>query len=103
MRAGEIDVFKVEGRDILIVHRAIQVHEKDNGHIKFLTGDNNAVDDRGLYKEGQNWLKKKDTVERARGFSPLAVTVTIVMNDGAEFKYALVAAMGTYVLLKCES
>ncbi|PNI69820.1 SEC11C isoform 2 [Pan troglodytes] len=68
IRAGEIVVFKVEGRDIPIVHRVIKVHEKDNGDIKFLTkGDNNEVDDRGLYKEGQNWLEKKDVVGRARG------------------------------------
>ena len=41
---------------------------RDNGDIKFLTkGDNNEVDDRGLYKEGQNWLEKKDVVGRARG------------------------------------
>ncbi|CAJ0945694.1 unnamed protein product, partial [Ranitomeya imitator] len=89
IRAGEIVVFKVEGRDIPIVHRVIKVHEKviieggkenflcsvkfgayfgENGDIKFLTkGDNNEVDDRGLYKEGQNWLEKKDVVGRARG------------------------------------
>lgn len=54
LRAGETVVFKVEGRDILIVHRAIKIHGKDNGDIKFLTeGDNNVVD-RSLYKEGQN-------------------------------------------------
>lgn len=41
---------------------------RGNGNIKFLTkGDNNEVDDRGLYKEGQNWLEKKDVVGRARG------------------------------------
>ncbi|XP_029806603.1 signal peptidase complex catalytic subunit SEC11A isoform X2 [Suricata suricatta] len=41
---------------------------RQNGHIKFLTkGDNNAVDDRGLYKQGQHWLEKKDVVGRARG------------------------------------
>ena len=34
IRAGEIVVFKVEGRDIPIVHRVIKVHEKDNGDIK---------------------------------------------------------------------
>lgn len=28
IRAGEIVVFKIEGRDIPIVHRVIKVHEK---------------------------------------------------------------------------
>uniref|UniRef100_A0A8C5LLZ4 Signal peptidase complex catalytic subunit SEC11 n=1 Tax=Leptobrachium leishanense TaxID=445787 RepID=A0A8C5LLZ4_9ANUR len=87
IRAGEIVVFKVEGRDIPIVHRVIKVHEKDSGDIKFLTkGDNNEVDDRGLYKEGQNWLEKKDVVGRARGFLPYVGMVTIVMNDYPKFK-----------------
>lgn len=44
------------------------VFTRQNGDIKFLTkGDNNAVDDRGLYKQGQHWLEKKDVVGRARG------------------------------------
>ena len=104
IRAGEIVVFKVEGRDIPIVHRVIKIHEKENGNIKFLTkGDNNEVDDRGLYKEGQNWLEKKDVVGRARGFLPYVGMVTIIMNDYPKFKYALLAVMGAYVLLKRES
>ena len=87
IRAGEIVVFKVEGRDIPIVHRVIKVHEKDKGDIKFLTkGDNNEVNDRGLYKEGQNWLKKKDVVGRARGFLPYAGMVTIIVNNYPKFK-----------------
>jgi len=37
--------------------------------MKFLTkGDNNQVDDRGLYAPGQLWLEKKDVVGRAKGF-----------------------------------
>ncbi|XP_029411822.1 signal peptidase complex catalytic subunit SEC11A isoform X2 [Nannospalax galili] len=69
IRVGEIVVFRIEGREIPIVHRVLKIHEKQNGHIKFLTkGDNNAVDDRGLYKQGQHWLEKKDVVGRARGY-----------------------------------
>ncbi|XP_018428947.1 PREDICTED: signal peptidase complex catalytic subunit SEC11C-like isoform X1 [Nanorana parkeri] len=108
IRGGEIVVFKVDGRDIPIVHRVIKVHEKMFSHlkenIKFLTkGDNNEVDDRGLYKEGQNWLEKKDVVGRARGFLPYVGMVTIVMNDYPKFKYAVLAIMGAFVLVKRES
>ena len=40
--------------------------------MKFLTkGDNNQVDDRGLYAPNQLWLQKKDVVGRARGFVPV--------------------------------
>ncbi len=42
---------------------------RDDGYVKFLTkGDNNQVDDRGLYSPGQLWLEKKDVVGRARGY-----------------------------------
>jgi signal peptidase len=38
--------------------------------VKFLTkGDNNQVDDRGLYAPGQLWLEKKDVIGRARGYT----------------------------------
>lgn len=41
---------------------------REDGTVKFLTkGDNNSVDDRGLYAQGQLWLEKKDVVGRARG------------------------------------
>ncbi len=44
---------------------------RENGTVKFLTkGDNNSVDDRGLYAPGQLWLTKKDIVGRARGLLP---------------------------------
>jgi signal peptidase len=88
IRAGDIVVFRIEGRDIPIVHRVLKVHEKyvwhfnsskkkkissndrDDGYVKFLTkGDNNQVDDRGLYAPGQLWLEKKDVIGRARGYT----------------------------------
>lgn len=44
IRTGDITVFRIEGRDIPIVHRVIKVHEQQNGTVKFLTkGDNNHV------------------------------------------------------------
>lgn len=58
-----------------------------NGTVKFLTkGDNNSVDDRGLYAPGQLWLTKNDVVGRARGFLPYVGMVTILMNEYPKFK-----------------
>ena len=58
-----------------------------NGTVKFLTkGDNNSVDDLGLYAPGQLWLTKKDVVGRARGFLPYVGMVTIYMNEYPKFK-----------------
>lgn len=55
--------------------------------MKFLTkGDNNNVDDRGLYAPGQLWLTKKDVVGRARGFLPYVGIITIFMNEYPKIK-----------------
>lgn len=103
IRAGEIVVFKIEGREIPIVHRVIKVHEKEDGYVKFLTkGDNNNVDDRGLYAPGQLWLEKKDVVGRANGFLPYIGIVTILMNDYPKIKYLILAALGFFVLIHRE-
>nr|XP_039270798.1 signal peptidase complex catalytic subunit SEC11A-like [Styela clava] len=103
IRAGEIVVFKIEGRDIPIVHRTIKVHEREDGKVKFLTkGDNNSVDDRGLYKPGQLWVERKDVVGRARGFVPYVGIVTILMNDYPKLKYAVLALLGMFVLVHRE-
>ncbi|XP_002740539.1 signal peptidase complex catalytic subunit SEC11A [Saccoglossus kowalevskii] len=103
VRVGEIVVFKIEGREIPIVHRVIKLHQKETGEIKFLTkGDNNSVDDRGLYAPGQLWLQRKDVVGRARGFVPYVGMVTILMNDYPKFKYLILACLGLFVLIHRE-
>ncbi|XP_058798550.1 signal peptidase complex catalytic subunit SEC11C isoform X2 [Phymastichus coffea] len=105
IKVGEIVVFKVEGRDIPIVHRVMKLHVKADGNntVKFLTkGDNNSVDDRGLYARGQLWLTQNDVVGRARGFLPYVGMITIYMNEYPKFKYAILACLGVYVLLHRE-
>uniref|UniRef100_A0A2K5LXE4 Signal peptidase complex catalytic subunit SEC11 n=1 Tax=Cercocebus atys TaxID=9531 RepID=A0A2K5LXE4_CERAT len=65
IQVGETAVLRIEGRKIPIVHRVLKIHEKQNGHLKFLTkGVNNAVDAPGLYKQEQHSLEKKDVVGR---------------------------------------
>jgi len=106
LETGEIVVFKIEGRDIPIVHRVLKVHQgdqNDNSSLKFLTkGDNNNVDDRGLYAQGQSWLQKKDMVGKARGFVPQVGIVTILMNDFPHLKYAVLSVLGIFVLFNRE-
>ena len=99
VRAGEVVVFKIHGRDIPIVHRVLHVHEKNDGEQEFLTkGDNNRVDDRGLNNPGQLWLNRKDIMGRARGALPYVGMITISLNEHPYFKYGLVAIMGLFVL-----
>lgn len=104
VRVGDITVFKVEGREIPIVHRVIKVHEKTAENTKILTkGDNNQVDDRGLYAPGQLWLSRSDVVGRTKGLLPYVGMVTIIMNDYPKLKYAVLAFLGLFVLLHKEN
>jgi len=42
---------------------------RDDGRTEILTkGDNNPVDDRGLYNPGQLWLEPSDIMGRAKGY-----------------------------------
>jgi signal peptidase len=104
IRVGEILVFKVTGRDIPIVHRVMKLHQANGtDDLKFLTkGDNNYVDDRGLYAPGQLWLRPTDVVGRARAFIPHIGIVTILMNDYPAAKYLLLGVLGLFVLLHRE-
>lgn len=96
IRAGEIVVFNVEGRDIPIVHRVIEVHERQNtGEGYVLTkGDNNLQDDRQLYASGQDWLQRHHVVGRAVGFLPYFGWVTLIMKEKPLVKYILIGALG---------
>lgn len=91
---------------IIGVHRfklLIYFRGDQNNTVKFLTkGDNNSVDDRGLYAPGQLWLTHKDVVGRARGFLPYVGMVTIYMNEYPKFKYAVLVCLGLYVLVHRE-
>ena len=102
-RAGDIVVFKVADRDIPIVHRVIKVHEKESGEVDLLTkGDNNRVDDRGLYAPGQRWLEREDILGKAVGTLRYVGMVTIALNDYPVLKYVLVGMMGLFVLTSKE-
>ncbi|KAJ6700969.1 SIGNAL PEPTIDASE COMPLEX CATALYTIC SUBUNIT SEC11 [Salix koriyanagi] len=100
IRAGEIVVFNIDGREIPIVHRVIKVHERqDTGEVDVLTkGDNNYGDDRLLYAEGQLWLQRHHIMGRAVGFLPYVGWVTIIMTEKPIIKYILIGALGLLVI-----
>ncbi|XP_059635086.1 uncharacterized protein LOC132277287 [Cornus florida] len=104
IRAGEIVVFNVDGREIPIVHRVIQVHERqDTGAVDVLTkGDNNFGDDRVLYNHGQLWLHQDHIMGRAVGFLPYVGWVTIIMTEKPIIKYILIGALGILVITSKE-
>jgi len=95
---GETVVFKIPGREIPIVHRILEVHEREDGHQDILTkGDNNDGFDRPLYS-GQTWIRKDQILGRARGLLPHVGHLTIIMSEFPIFKYVLLGVMGFFVL-----
>ncbi|KAG9306869.1 hypothetical protein G9A89_002538 [Geosiphon pyriformis] len=104
VRVGDICVFKIPGREVPIVHRVIKLHdERDTGKQFILTkGDNNQVDDRGLYNPGQLWIHKEDIVGKVSGFLPYVGMVTILMNDYPQLKWVLIGGLGLWVLVNRE-
>jgi signal peptidase len=132
IRAGEIVVFNLDGRDVPIVHRVLKVHErrrkeKEGGgekgervsvasvpaglppippplpHSDLLTkGDNNYGDDRLLYNPGQEWLHRRHVMGRAVGYLPHVGMVTIWMNDHPWLKYGLIGVLGLLVVTSKE-
>mmetsp|Transcript_3699 Transcript_3699/g.8345 ORF Transcript_3699/g.8345 Transcript_3699/m.8345 type:complete len:185 (-) Transcript_3699:213-767(-) len=100
---GDVVVFKIKDRDIPIVHRIMKVHTKPDDTVELLTkGDNNRVDDRGLYAPGQLWLKREDILGKAVGTLRYVGMVTIALNDYPVLKYVLVGMMGLFVLTSKE-
>lgn len=104
IRAGEIVVFNVDGREIPIVHRVIKVHERqDTGEVDVLTkGDNNYGDDRLLYAQGQLWLQRHHIMGRAVGFLPYVGWVTIIMTEKPIIKYILIGALALLAITSKE-
>lgn len=113
IRVGEIVVFKIKDRDIPIVHRVMKVHEKEDGQVRsgrsmgvsltddcqvevLTKGDNNRVDDRGLYAPGQLWLKREDILGRAKGTLRYLGMVTIILNDYPVLKYVLIGKLFSF-------
>jgi len=97
---GDVVVFQIEGRDIPIVHRTMNVHENFDGKVSLLTkGDNNQVDDRGLYTHKQLFIGRKEVMGRAQGFLPYVGMITIWLNDYQWLKYILIGSMGFFVVI----
>ena len=110
IQAGDVVVFRIEGRDIPIVHRVLRVHAAtsnsttDGGDVLYLLtkGDNNYVDDRGLYAPGQLYLERRNLMGKAVGFLPHLGIVTILMNDFPMLKFVLIGGLGLLVITSRE-
>jgi len=96
---GDIVVYKVPNQVIPIVHRVIGIQPLDNGdYIAITKGDNNPVNDRGLYGKGDLWLNKDHILGRIRMFCPYVGMATIILNDYPSLKWTILIIMGIFVL-----
>ncbi|KAJ3115222.1 Signal peptidase complex catalytic subunit S11C [Phlyctochytrium bullatum] len=104
IKVGDICVFKIENKPVPIVHRVLEVHNRDNDGKQFLLtkGDHNHVDDRGLYNPHQMWINKEHVVGKVRGFLPYVGMITIILNDYPQLKVLLLVVLGLFVLLSKE-
>ncbi|CAE6971665.1 Sec11a [Symbiodinium sp. CCMP2592] len=93
-RAGDEVVYQVPGRDVLVAHRVANVHEEPDGTLALLTkGDDNVVNDRGLYPQGQLFLTRPEIVGRVSAYLPYLGILILMLNDYLYLKYWLFFSM----------
>ena len=67
---------------------------------KFLSkGDNNPVDDRGLYPRGTMYLDESYVVGHVFATIPYSGFITLLLNDYPIFKYTVIGLMFVSVLI----
>lgn len=99
---GDIPVFHIKSETIPIVHRLMYKQDMkydDRKYYLLTKGDNNPVDDRGLYPRGQLWIHKHDLLGFIEAYCPYVGYVTILMNDYPLLKYCVLGILGITVLL----
>ncbi|KAI9178766.1 Signal peptidase complex catalytic subunit [Blastocladiella emersonii ATCC 22665] len=107
LNVGEIIVYKLDGKEIPIVHRITRTHYDADAKEQFVLtkGDNNQADDRGIFNEvkrGKLWLKQEEVVGVVSGYAPKAGYVTILMNDNPKLKIVLLGGLALFALLTRE-
>ncbi|KAL6071647.1 Signal peptidase complex catalytic subunit S11C, variant 2 [Balamuthia mandrillaris] len=109
LTVGDIVVFKIPTKEIPVVHRVVNVHqrtEKGNEILEALTkGDNNELDDWKalIYTPDMRWVERQHLIGKVHGFLPYVGYITIVMNEFPPLKYLLLCVMAFFVIMKRES
>ena len=103
IEVGEIVVYKLDGRDIPIVHRVHRVHVDEKNETYILTkGDNNPQDDRSLYNQGQEWIHVRNLMGRSRAYLPYVGMLTIWMTETPAFKFIVIGLLAFFVITNKE-
>ncbi|OLL24482.1 Signal peptidase complex catalytic subunit SEC11 [Neolecta irregularis DAH-3] len=116
VNVGDIVVYNVKERSIPIVHRVLQSFVSNTTQKILTKGDNNQVDDVGLYARGQTHLDRDEhIIGVAKGFIPYIGMVTILvsplgpdtnaegqLNDFPWIKYCMLAILGGMAIFQRE-
>ncbi|EJW02096.1 signal peptidase I [Edhazardia aedis USNM 41457] len=91
---GDITVFQINKTEIPIVHRTI----KRFGNNILTKGDNNRLDDVGLYRPGQRYLTEADVLSRVVANLPYFGMITIWANSipGLRFVAMVLIGLGVF-------
>lgn len=84
-KVGDIAVYQVYENSIPIVHRVIK---KQGDHI-LTKGDNNRLDDVGLYRPGRKFLEPKEIRAGAFGYIPFFGIITVWISAVPGLKIAI--------------
>ncbi|BFU19477.1 signal peptidase I, putative [Entamoeba histolytica HM-1:IMSS-B] len=99
IQIGDIVVYNLPSKGIPIIHRVIEIHKDTKGDVRFLTkGDNNPVDDRGLYG-GPLWLKPDQIIGKSYAHIPYVGMITIALTDYPILKWTVIGLLLISVLL----
>ncbi|GJQ08588.1 hypothetical protein GpartN1_g379.t1 [Galdieria partita] len=99
LRCGDIVVYKVQNREIPIVHRIIEVHDDGKDPLYLTKGDNNFFDDRSLYSPNTFFLRRGDVVGKSIFIIRWVGMVTIIMKEHPFLKVIIVGFLSLTVLL----
>jgi signal peptidase len=100
---GDIVVYEIQQKPVPIVHRVLREHHNSKKQLLLTKGDNNPVDDLGLYAYGQNYLnKERDIIGTVKGYFPYVGYVTILITENQYFKYGMLGFIGLSTLLSGE-
>lgn len=92
---GEMTVFQFDNREIPCVHRCI----KQFGERYLTKGDNNLVDDVGLYPKGRNYLARNEIRSVVVGYIPYFGLITLWINSipGAKTVILLIVGLSVFI------
>ncbi|EFC39957.1 predicted protein [Naegleria gruberi] len=107
---GDIIVYKLESKEIPIVHRVIRLHNTkaqtnlfsgiQDKDVKILTkGDHNQFDDRyGIYGTDLQWLDRSHIIGRVNFMLPYLGYATIIITNYPIVKYIVIGVLILLVL-----